>query len=143
MVLRVPEVLEKARHHRRAAILLTDGVDNASEISADQATAVAKRLETPIYVLGVEPPPAPGKADVPSYEEVLTLIADASGGHYRRIPRAEQMPEVVDALLHELSSRYILTFVTSGVGQHKWRTIEVTVEGYEATTRSGYTGTLP
>jgi len=143
MVLRVPEVLEKARHHRRAAILLTDGVDNASEISADEAMAVARRLETPIYVLGVEPPTTLENADGSSFEEILTLIADASGGHYRRIPQAEQMPEVVDELLKELSSRYILTFVTSGVGQRKWRSIKVTVDGYEATTRSGYTGTLP
>jgi Ca-activated chloride channel family protein len=143
MVLRVPEVLEKARHHRRAAILLTDGVDNASEISADQATAVAQRLDTPIYVLGVEPPPALANPEGPSFEDILTLIADASGGHYRRIPQAEQMPEVVDELLNELSSRYILTFVTSGVGSRKWRTIRVTVDGYQVTTRSGYTGTLP
>ncbi|MDH3813654.1 MAG: VWA domain-containing protein [Acidobacteriota bacterium] len=143
MVLRVPEVLEKARHHRRAAILLTDGVDNASTIDADQAAAVAHRIETPIYVLGVEPPPAPASPDGPSFEEILTLIADASGGHYRRIPQAEQMPQVVDELLEELSSRYILTFETSGVGARKWRTIEVTVDGFQATTRSGYTGTLP
>jgi Ca-activated chloride channel family protein len=143
MVLRVPEVLEKASHHRRAAILLTDGVDNASTISADQATAVARRLETPIYVLGVEPPPAMATAEGPSFEEILTLIADASGGDYRRIPEAEQMPQVVDELLKELSSRYILTFVTSGIGTRKWRTIEVEVNGYQATTRSGYTGTLP
>ncbi len=143
MVLRVPEVLEKARHHRRAAILLTDGVDNASTIDADQAAAVAHRIETPIYVLGVEPPPALASPDGPSFEEILTLIADASGGHYRRIPQAEQMPQVVDELLEELSSRYILTFETSGVGARKWRTIEVTVDGYQATTRSGYTGTLP
>jgi Ca-activated chloride channel family protein len=143
MVLRVPEVLEKASHHRRAAILLTDGVDNASTISADQATAVARRLDTPIYVLGVEPPPAMATAEGPSFEEILTLIADASGGDYRRIPEAEQMPQVVDELLKELSSRYILTFVTSGIGTRKWRTIEVEVNGYQATTRSGYTGTLP
>ncbi len=143
VVLRVPEVLEKARHHRRAAILLTDGVDNASRISAEEAMAVARRLETPIYVLGVEPPPPASESTGPSFEEILTLIADASGGHYRRVPQAEQMPEVVDELLQELSSRYILTFVTSGVGYDKWRTIEVTVDGYQATTRSGYTGTLP
>jgi len=143
MVLRVPEVLEKARHHRRAAILLTDGVDNASSISAEQAAAVAQRIDTPIYVLGVEPPPAMASHDGPSFEEILTLVADASGGHYRRIPQAEQMPQVVDELLNELSSRYILTFETSGVGARKWRTIEVTVDGYQATTRSGYTGTLP
>ena len=143
MVLRVPETFEKARYHRRAAILLTDGVDNASRIGPDEATAVTRRLETPIYVLGVEPPPANANGDGPSYEEILTQIADSSGGHYRRIPAAEDMPEVVDDMLHELSSRFILTFVTSGVGQNRWRTIEVTVDGHQAVTRSGYMGTLP
>jgi Ca-activated chloride channel family protein len=143
MVPRVPEMLEKARHHRRAAILLTDGVDNASRIGADEAMKVVERLETPIYVLGVEPPPAVEDAPGPSYEEILSMIANGSGGHYRRIPRAEEMPEVVDELVHELSSRYILTFVTSGAGQRKWRRIEVTVAGRTAETRSGYTGTLP
>lgn len=143
MVLRVPEALEKARHHRRAAVLLTDGVDNASRIGADEATAVARRLDTPIYVLGVEPPPAIATISGPSYEEILTLIADASGGHYRRIPEAELMPQVVDEMVAELSSRYILSFVTSGVGTAKWREITVTVDGYQAVTRSGYTGTLP
>ena len=105
--------------------------------------AVAQRLDTPIYVLGVEPPPAKDETAGPSFEEILTLIADASGGHYRRIPQAELMPQVVDELLKELSSRYILTFVTSGAGARKWRSIEVNVQGYQATTRSGYTGTLP
>jgi Ca-activated chloride channel family protein len=143
MVPRVPDMLEKARHHRRAAILLTDGVDNASQISAADAAKVVERLETPIYVLGVEPPPSVEGARDLSYEEVLTVIATGSGGHYRRIPRAEEMPAVVDELLRELSSRYILTFVTSGVGKRKWRRIEVTVDGYRAETRSGYTGTLP
>jgi len=142
MVLRVPEVMEKARHHRRAAILLTDGVDNASAISAAEATEIARSLETPIYVLGVEPPPEPG-GEGPSYEEILTLIADNSGGLYRRIPRAEEMPDVARTLLEELSSRYILSFNTSGVGQRKWRPLEVTVSGHETVTRTGYVGTLP
>jgi len=142
MVLRVPEAMEKADHHRRAAILLTDGVDNASMITASEATEIAQGLETPIYVLGVEPPPEPDAAGL-SYEEILTLIADGSGGLYRRIPRAEDMPEVARTLLDELSSRYILTFTTSGVGQRKWRPIEVRVEGHQAVTRTGYVGTLP
>lgn len=142
MVRRVPEAMEKADHHRRAAILLTDGVDNASEISAAEATEIARGLETPIYVLGVEPPPEPDAAG-PSYEEILTLIADGSGGLYRRIPRAEDMPAVARTLLGELSSRYILTFTTSGVGQRKWRPLEVRVDGHQVVARTGYVGTLP
>jgi len=142
MVRRVPEAMEKADHHRRAAILLTDGVDNASLITAAEATEIAQGLETPIYVLGVEPPPE-RDASGPSYEEILTLIADGSGGLYRRIPRAEDMPEVARTLLDELSSRYILTFTTSGVGQRKWRPLEVRVDGHQTVTRTGYLGTLP
>jgi len=143
MVQRVPDVMERAEHPRRAAILLTDGVDNDSEIGAGEAEQIARRLQTPIYALGVEPPPVPQGSSGPSYEDVLTEIADSSGGRYRRIPRTEDMPTVARTLLDELSSRFIITFATSGVGQQRWRTIEVKVDGYRAVTRSGYMGTLP
>ena len=50
---------------------------------------------------------------------------------------------MVEALVEELASRFIVTFETAGVGRRQWRTIEVKVEGYQATTRRGYMGTLP
>ncbi len=143
MIQRVPDVMENARHPRRAAILVTDGVDNASKMSAEEAGKLAEGLHTPIYVLGVEPPPPVEGEDHLSYEEILKIIAQGSGGYYRRIPRLDQMPEVTRALLEELSTRYILTFETSGIGDRKWRPVEVTVEGYEVTVRKGYVGTLP
>jgi Ca-activated chloride channel family protein len=142
MIRRVPDVMERATHHRRAALLLTDGVDNASNISATEATTIAEGLETPIFALGVEPPPA-GDVTGPSYEQILMLIAEASGGRYRRIPTTDEMPEVAGTLLEELSSRFIITFATSGVGLRKYRTLEVRVDGYNAVSRKGYTGTLP
>ena len=143
MVLRVPDVMERADHPRRAAIMLTDGADNASRLSADEARAIAERLQTPIYVLGVEPPPRPALQTGPSYEAVLSMIAESSGGRYRRIPRLEDMPGVARTLLDELSSRFIVTFATSGVGERRWRSLEIRVEGYRAVTRKGYHGTLP
>jgi VWFA-related protein len=143
MIQRVPEAMERATHPRQAAVLLTDGVDNASEIGADEATRIAQGLQTPIYVLGVEPPPRRSGEVEPSYEQVLSLVADSSGGLYRRIPTTRDMPVVVRTLLEELSSRYIVTFTTSGVGIRKWRTLEVRVDGFRATSRKGYVGTLP
>ena len=142
MIQRVPDVMERASHHRRAAILLTDGVDNASRITSDEATRIAEGLDTPIFVLGVEPPPASDGEGL-SFEQVLQLIAEGSGGRYRRIPTTEEMPSVVRTLLEELSSRFIITFATSGVGLNKYRTLEVKVEGYRSVSRKGYTGTLP
>ncbi len=142
MIQRVPEVMERATHPRRASILLTDGVDNASNIGPYKATQIAQSLRTPIYVLGVEPPPRKGLSGT-SYEKVLDLIATESGGHYQRIPAAENMPKVVNDLVKELSSRYIVSFMTSGVGIRKWRSLEVKVDGYHANTRKGYLGTLP
>ncbi len=143
MIQRIPQVTVGASHPRRAVILLTDGVDNASRISADEATRIAQRLKTSIYVIGVEPPPRTVEAGGATYEEVLELIAGLSGGRYQRVPATSEMPDVVTALLDELSSRFILTFTTSGIGTRKWRTLEVKVKGYEATTRRGYFGTLP
>lgn len=143
MIERVPEVVATASHPRRAVILLTDGVDNASKIDSDDATQMAQRLRTPIYVIGVEPPPKLVEEGGATYEEILELIAELSGGRYQRVPSTEEMPKAVTALLHELSSRYILTFTTSGVGRRQWRTLEVRVRGYRATTRRGYFGTLP
>jgi VWFA-related protein len=143
MVQRFRDVMERAIHPRRVVILLTDGVDNASEISYEEATRIAQSLNTPVYVLGVEPPPRAEGEQGPSFEEILELIADSSGGHYQRIPDTARMPEVVQSLLSELSSRYLLTFETSGIGLRKWRHLEVRVDGHEATTRSGYVGTLP
>ena len=142
MIQRIPDVMERATHPRRAAILLTDGVDNASRLTAEDAARIAEDLDTPVFVLGVEPPPA-SESGGTSFEEVLVLIADASGGRYQRIPTTEQMPAVVRELFDELASRFIITFATSGVGVDKYRTLEVTVDGYRATTRKGYTGTLP
>jgi Ca-activated chloride channel family protein len=142
MIQRVPDVMERATHPRQAAILLTDGIDNASKLTAQDATRIAEGLDTPIFVLGVEPPPAGDDVET-SYEDVLVLIAGASGGRYQRIPKTADMPAVVTALIDELSSRFIITFATSGVGANKYRTLEVTVDGYRATSRKGYTGTLP
>jgi len=143
MVQRVPEVMAGARHHRRAVILLTDGIDNASRVDHQRATALARSLNTPFYVLGVEPAGRPDAAAGPTFEQALELIAELSGGAYQRVPSVERMGTVVQELLRELSSRFIISISTSGVGVRAFRRVDVQVEGFRATTREGYVGTLP
>ena len=44
-IARLPEIAGAARFPRRAALLITDGVDNASSISAAEARELVRRAE--------------------------------------------------------------------------------------------------
>lgn len=138
-----PQAMEGARNLRRAIVLITDGVDTASEMTAEDAMRVLESLSDPLYVLGIEPPPADEELDN-SYEQLLQRFASASGGRYLRVDSAARLPEFAKSLRQELTMRYIIDFQPSGVGGVKWRQIEVRVEGsYQVSARQGYTGTLP
>ena len=138
-----PQVMEGAHNPRRAMFLFTDGVDTASTMSPADAIRILEGLADPLYVLGIEPPPAEeGPPD--SYEELLRRFAVASGGRYLRVDDAAKLPQFARDLRQELRMQYIITFDPSGLGIAKWRKLEVRVDGgYVATSRQGYRGTLP
>lgn len=143
MVSATPQVMEGAHHVRRAALLFTDGVDTASDLGPDAAVKVLESLGDPLYVFGIEPPPAEaGRPE--SYEDVLRSFAVASGGAYLRVSDVERLPEVGRKLRRELTQRYIIAFEPSGVGAIKRRVVEVKVDGpFDVVARQGYRGTLP
>lgn len=138
-----PQAMDGAKNVRRAIILFTDGVDTASDMKPEDAVRVLEGLADPLYVLGIEPPPAEeGPED--SYEQLLKTFATASGGRYLRVDSAARLPEFAQELRRELSMRYIIDFQPSGVGTARWRKIEVRVDGgFVVTARQGYSGTLP
>ncbi len=138
-----PQAMDGAKNVRRAVILFTDGVDTASDMEPEDAVRVLEGLADPLYVLGIEPPPAEEGAE-DSYERLLDLFATASGGRYLRVDQAARLPEFAQELRRELSMRYIIDFQPSGVGTARWRRIEVRVDGeFVVTARQGYSGTLP
>lgn len=138
-----PQAMDGAKNVRRAIVLFTDGVDTASDMKPEDAVRVLEGLADPLYVLGIEPPPAEeGSED--SYEQLLMTFATASGGRYLRVDSAARLPEFAQELRRELSMRYIIDFQPSGVGTTRWRKIEVRVDGdFVVTARQGYSGTLP
>lgn len=138
-----PQAMDGAKNVRRAVILFTDGVDTASDMESGDAVRVLEGLADPLYVLGIEPPPAEEGAE-DSYERLLDQFATASGGRYLRVDQAARLPEFAQELRRELSMRYIIDFQPSGVGTARWRKIEVRVDGeFVVTARQGYSGTLP
>jgi hypothetical protein len=114
-----------ATHPRRAAILLTDGVDNASRLTA--RTARIAEGPTPNLRAGSRAAATSGAAGPHSRRS--WCLSPTRLGAAQRIPKTEQMPAVVRELFDELASRFIITYATSGVGVDKYRTLEVTVDG--------------
>jgi Ca-activated chloride channel family protein len=105
----IPDIAFEGRHGRRAVVLVTDGVDNASAIAPEVARGIVRRARLPVYVLGLgrdEPPPPGGD----TYGDLLRRLAAASGGGYFPVARPEEANGVAGRLLDELRHQYVLAF---------------------------------
>jgi Ca-activated chloride channel family protein len=121
---------------RRAVILLSDGEDNQSHVTREEAIEMATRAETIVYTISTNISGMKGTGD-----KVLERIADATGG---RAFFPFQMREVSDAFLsiqEELRSQYAVAYKPSNfLADGRYRTIEITGpgKGMKVRTRKGY-----
>jgi VWFA-related protein len=145
----VPQISSDSRNVKRAAILITDGVDNASRYTPEQARAIVRRADVPVYVIGIQSgnPYAlsPRGRKTYRYADVLNLLATTTGGRYFPVEGPEDVKEACATIAEELRYQYILGFETSGRGAVRHRTIAVDVRkrAVEVVTRLGYRGTAP
>ncbi len=146
----LPDISSSSRNVKRAAILITDGADNASEIRAAEARDLIRRAELPVYVLGLESgdPYAldPHGAKVYRYADVLNLLATLSGGRYFPISGPDDLKEACAAIADEMRYQYVLGFDTAAAGGTAFRAIGVSIKGrkqLKVQARKGYQGTPP
>ena len=142
-VARLPEIRASGRA-AGAAVLITDGAENASRLGAEEARAIVRRARLPVYVLSLARGHRGGAADPDSYAAILRNLAGASGGRYLPITAAGELAEACRSVIDELRSRYVLGFATAG-GESRWRRLEVRVErrGVRVRARAGYHGPPP
>ncbi len=149
-VARIPEISLEGRNPKRFALLITDGVDNASRLTPEQARAIVQQAQLPTYVLGL------GSGDPYSlsqagkklyrYADVLSLLAAVTGGRYYPITKHEDLQKALAEILDDVRHQYVLGFST-GDGAVKFRPLTVEVKkdrGRQAVVfRRGYKGTPP
>jgi Ca-activated chloride channel homolog len=121
---------------RRAIILLSDGDDNLSHVTREEAIEMAERAEVIVYTISTNISGMKGTGD-----KVLERIAEATGG---RSFFPFQMRDVSDAFLsiqEELRSQYAVAYKPAGfVPDGRYRTIEILaqIKGLKVRTRKGY-----
>jgi VWFA-related protein len=150
-VAHVPQISLQGRNPKRFAVLVTDGVDNASRLTPEQARFVVQQAQLPTYVLGMGSGKpyelsAEGKR-IYRYADVLNMLALGTGGRYYSITGPEDLQAALTAILDDVRHQYVLGFDT-GDGAVKFRTLKVEVKDQEKNLRTivfrrGYKGTPP
>jgi Ca-activated chloride channel family protein len=127
----------KAADVRRAIILLSDGEDNLSHVTREEAIEMAQRAEAIIYTISTNVSGTKGAGD-----KVLERIADATGG---RAFFPFQIRDVVNAFAEiqdELRSQYAVSYKPADFkADGHYRTIEIVAndrKNFRVRSRRGY-----
>ena len=122
---------------RRAIILLSDGEDNLSHVTREEAIEMAQRAEAVIYAISTNVSGTKGPGD-----KVLERIADATGG---RAFFPFQIREVANAFAEiqdELRSQYAVSYKPADFkADGHYRTIEIVAndrKNFHVRARRGY-----
>jgi Ca-activated chloride channel homolog len=145
----LPRILGDRHGVKRAALLITDGVDNASTMDAERARQLVRAAELPVYVLGM------GSGNVSEGEDAqeayrladtLSLLASLTGGRYHSLSTPEELGPACAEMLEDLRHQYVLGFTIGGSGTARDHRLEVQVEGRgkrALSFRHGYYGLDP
>ncbi len=143
-----PQYAVRAKNEKRALILITDGIENDSQSSAEQALEIARRVDVPIYVIGYKIPRAEEilarhkrrtGLTAMGIVETLNLFSEATGGQAFFLDDLESLLAALYQIKKEQSHQYIIGY-TSYKEDDKYRRILVTTPGgnYRIRTRQGY-----
>lgn len=144
----IPEISLDSRNPKRFALVITDGVDNASHLTPEQARDLVRAAQVPVYVLGLNAgnPYDLGaqKEKIYRYADVLNLLAATTGGRYYSIASFHELRAALQAISDDLRHEYVLGFAT-GEGRSSYRKLHVEVRGGEKAVvfRRGYQGPPP
>ncbi len=126
---------------RQAIVVLSDGEDTTSLVSFEEVMELARRSETAIYTLGLQPREQGALKGFREAEFVLRQLAQETGGRSFFVQRAEELSGVYGQIADELSSQYTMGYASKNSKRDgAWRKVQVQVARPNVTvrTRRGY-----
>jgi Ca-activated chloride channel homolog len=132
--------LMKAQHNgpvRRAIILLTDGDDNQSHVTREEAIEMAQRAEVIVYTISTNLSGSGHHGD-----KVLERIADATGGRAYVPFQISEVSNAFAAIQEELRSQYAISYKPADfISNGRYRSVEILAlgqKGMRVRSRHGY-----
>ncbi len=118
---------------QRAMLLLTDGKDEGSRFTFEDAMEYARRAGVTIYAIGLGDDPDKRK---------LEKLSEETGGRAFFLKNVDELPGIYSTIETELRSQYLIAYQSSNTtsGGNTFRSIDLKVNkpGMEAKTIRGY-----
>jgi Ca-activated chloride channel family protein len=122
---------------RRAIILLSDGDDNQSHVTREEAIEMAQRAEVTVYTISTNLSGSGHHGD-----KVLERIADATGGRAYVPFQITEVSNAFAAIQEELRSQYAISYKPADfISDGRYRSVEILAlgqKGLRVRSRHGY-----
>lgn len=137
--------MDNARYTRKAILLITDGLDNASTHTLADALERAKRARVTVYPIGLL-----SDMDGDRAATELLKIAEAGGGTAYFPKDVDQAKTMMERIARDLREQYTLGYLPSSGRDGTWRSVRVEItppvgfpQKLNANYRHGYYGPDP
>jgi VWFA-related protein len=131
---------------RKVLVLISDGVDQGSRLSLNQAVEAAQRADTVIYGIEYSDPGAYGGMFGGGGGGTLRKRAEETGGHAFRVDRRTTLPQIFKEIQDEMRSQYAIGYTPANPAKDgSYRKVDVKLANKElkAQARKGYYAESP
>ncbi len=144
-----PEFATRTATEKRALLLITDGIENDSEATPDQALEIARRVDVPIYTIGYKIPRS--ELQIRDHKRSPTLTAAGivetlerfsrtTGGKAYFLDDPAALEDVLWEIRREQTHQYMIGYTSYRDTDDIYRVIRVTTPDHKhkVRTRLGY-----
>jgi len=139
-IVEAANTLASRPEHRKAIVILSDGMDTFSKASNDKAVESALAVGASIYAVDMSQIEVTGSGKRVGAAS-LKVFAEKTGGRFIATPGGPALRDAFTGIADELGKQYTLSFRPANQARDgKWRTLEVKVKREDLTvrTRKGY-----
>ena len=144
-----PEFANQGKNEKRAILLITDGIENDSQATVDQAVEIARRVDVPIFTIGYKVPlseeflrKCKRTSTLTSAGIVSSLekFSQATGGKVFIVSQPGEFMAALREVQRELSHQYIVGYTSYKSLKNEYRKIRVETSNrkHKVRTRQGY-----
>lgn len=145
---------EKGKQRRKALIIISDGLEKNSSVKEREVLEAIKEDEVQLYIVGFvdeedNEKSLFGKSSAKKAKELLTRLAEDSGGRVYFPKEISEMPQVAAQIAKDLRTQYVVSYYPSNEKRDgTFRTVKVMVNPKSnhkliARTRQGYYAKTP